>query len=92
MLVLSRRIQESVHLGDSIVVQVLSVKGDRVQLGFSAPREIGIWRSELTSPSSSQCTADAMTPRANLERSDAPVNKHSIKLDAMTVSARRQAS
>ena len=36
MLVLSRRVQQSVHISDSIVVRVLSIKGTRVQLGISA--------------------------------------------------------
>jgi carbon storage regulator len=47
MLVLTRRVQESVHISDSIVVQVLSIKGNRVQLGISACPEVRIARSEL---------------------------------------------
>lgn len=47
MLILSRKTAEQVQIGDEIVVTVLSMHGSRVRLGFSAPREISIRRSEL---------------------------------------------
>jgi carbon storage regulator len=47
VLVLSRRVDESVHLGDSIMVRILSIQGGHVRLGLIAPSEIRILRSEL---------------------------------------------
>ena len=47
MLVLSRREHERIRLGDSIVVTVVRVTGDRVRLGIEAPSEILILRQEL---------------------------------------------
>jgi carbon storage regulator len=47
MLVLSRRLGESIVIGRGIMVKVLRVKGDFVQLGIDAPKEIAIQRSEL---------------------------------------------
>jgi carbon storage regulator len=47
MLVLSRRESERIKLGDSIVVTVVKVSGDRVRLGIEAPRDIVILRKEL---------------------------------------------
>ena len=47
MLVLSRRESERIKLGDSIVVTVVQVAGDRVRLGIEAPSEILILRQEL---------------------------------------------
>lgn len=47
MLVLKRKLGESVMLGDEIEVQVLSVEGDTVKLGFTAPQHIQILRKEL---------------------------------------------
>lgn len=47
MLVLKRKVGEKIMLGDSIEVQVLSVEGDNVKLGFAAPRHIQILRKEL---------------------------------------------
>jgi len=47
MLVLKRKVGETVMIGDSIEVQVLSVEGDNVKLGFSAPGHVQILRKEL---------------------------------------------
>ena len=47
MLVLSRKVGETVIIGQEIVVTVLAIRGDRVRLGIEAPREVGIRRSEL---------------------------------------------
>lgn len=47
MLVLTRKSDESVILGDNIEVKVLAVRGDHVSLGFSAPMEMSINRKEV---------------------------------------------
>lgn len=47
MLVLTRRIGESVLIGDEIEVTLLDVKGDSVRLGIKAPRTTRIQRSEI---------------------------------------------
>jgi carbon storage regulator len=47
MLVLSRKHGESVVIGGGITVTVLKMKGNVVQLGFDAPKEVSIRRSEL---------------------------------------------
>ena len=47
MLVLSRRESERIKLGDSIVVTVVKVTGDRVRLGIEAPSDVLVLRSEL---------------------------------------------
>ncbi len=47
MLVLTRRVDESIVIRDDIVVTVLSVDGDRVKLGVQAPREVLVLRQEL---------------------------------------------
>lgn len=48
MLVLSRKIGESIVIGGGITVTVNKVKGNIVQLGIDAPREVSIRRSELS--------------------------------------------
>lgn len=48
MLVLLRKQNESIVIGDNIVVTVLSVKGGTVKLGFTAPNDVRIVRTELT--------------------------------------------
>ncbi len=47
MLVLTRKSDESVILGNSIEVKVLGIRGDQVSLGFTAPLEISIYRKEV---------------------------------------------
>jgi carbon storage regulator len=46
MLVLRRKVGERIIIGDSIEVTVLHVRGDKVRLGFTAPREVRVYREE----------------------------------------------
>ena len=47
MLVLSRRVGESIVIGDDIKVTVLEVRGDVVRVGVRAPRHVAVHREEL---------------------------------------------
>ena len=47
MLVLSRKVGESLVLGDGIVVRVVDIGGGRIRLGIEAPPQVYIRRSEL---------------------------------------------
>lgn len=47
MLVLSRRVGESVVIGDDVTVTVLEVRGDVVRIGIAAPRSVAVHRAEL---------------------------------------------
>ena len=47
MLVLSRQRDESIIIGDNVVVTVVDVRGDKVRLGIEAPREIPVHRREV---------------------------------------------
>jgi carbon storage regulator len=47
MLVLSRKVDESVIIGDGIEVVIVQIQGDRVRLGFRAPDEMRIDREEV---------------------------------------------
>ena len=47
MLVLSRRVGESVMIGDDVVVTVLDVRGEVVRIGIAAPRSVAVHREEL---------------------------------------------
>jgi carbon storage regulator CsrA len=47
MLVLARKIDESIQLGDDIVLKVISIDKGVVKLGIEAPKEVNIIRSEL---------------------------------------------
>ena len=47
MLVLSRRVGESVVVGDDITITVLEVRGDVIRVGIDAPRSVAVNRAEL---------------------------------------------
>lgn len=47
MLVLSRKINETICIGDAVTVTVVSVHGDKVKLGVEAPRDVPVHRSEV---------------------------------------------
>ena len=48
MLVLSRKTNESIVIGNNITVQILKVKGNTIRLGITAPRDVPVRRSELS--------------------------------------------
>ncbi|EKD88052.1 MAG: hypothetical protein ACD_35C00080G0011 [uncultured bacterium] len=54
MLVLSRRTNETIQIGDEIFITVLGVEGDKVKIGISAPREVTILRGEIVEALKSQ--------------------------------------
>ena len=47
MLILTRRVGETVMIGDEVTVTVLGVKGNQVRLGVNAPRSVAVHRQEI---------------------------------------------
>ena len=47
MLILTRRVGETIVVGDDITVTVLGVKGNQVRIGVSAPRDVAVHREEI---------------------------------------------
>ncbi|AIF68056.1 carbon storage regulator CsrA [Terribacillus saccharophilus] len=47
MLVLTRKVGESVKIGDDIELKVLSIDGEQIKIGIDAPKEIAIHRKEV---------------------------------------------
>ena len=47
MLILTRRIGETLMIGDKVVVNVLGVKGNQVRIGVEAPKDVSVHRSEI---------------------------------------------
>ena len=56
MLILTRKITQTILIGDDVTVTVLEVKGERVRLGINAPRETPINRQEILDAPSGRTT------------------------------------
>ena len=59
MLVLGRKSMERIQIGDSVVVTVLEIRGNKVRIGIDAPREIQVIRAELQDRTSDSAVGSA---------------------------------
>jgi carbon storage regulator len=62
MLILSRRIGESITIGNDIVVKVVAVNGNQIRLGITAPREVLVLREEIHDAMQDENRAAANAP------------------------------
>jgi carbon storage regulator len=68
MLVLSRRANQSIVVGDDIVITVLDIRGDQVRIGIRAPRHVTVHREEVHAQIRSENQAAAGVPSIDVAR------------------------
>ena len=75
MLILSRRTDESIVIGDEVTITILSVKGKQVRIGITAPPDVSVHREEIYQRIQSGEEAGGATSEkgtSDKERDDAP--------------------
>ncbi|QTD41183.1 carbon storage regulator CsrA [Sporosarcina sp. Te-1] len=65
MLVLSRKVNETIKIGDEIEIRIIEVKGDTIRIGIEAPKNVEILRGELVQ-SISETNTEAITLNKDL--------------------------
>ena len=71
MLILARRVGESLNIGDDIKITLLGIKGNQVRIGIDAPRDIHVHREEIYDKIKRE------TRKANRKNSDAVLDQAS---------------
>jgi carbon storage regulator len=67
MLVLSRRKGESIQISDNITITIVDIRGDKIQIGIKAPREVAVHRSEIA-----KLIEDKLKVKSNLVNPENP--------------------
>jgi carbon storage regulator len=62
MLILARRIGESIMIGDQVEISVVDIKGDQVKLGINAPSQVKVYRREVYAAIQEENRAAAAAP------------------------------
>lgn len=66
MLVLSRKTNQSIMIGDGIEIRIVDIKGDQVKIGINAPKQVAVYRKEVYDEIKSQNIAAAQAGSLDL--------------------------
>lgn len=90
MLVLTRKQQEKIQIGDNIVITVLRTKGNTVRLGIEAPKNVSVLRGELADRIGDEASANAES-ESKVAQPVASMAKHATKAATVDRTQRGQA-
>ncbi|MCL2181069.1 MAG: carbon storage regulator CsrA [Treponema sp.] len=72
MLILSRKIDEKVVIGDDITVSIIEIRGDQVRIGIDAPKKIKVYRQEvydaIKSENKAALNSGSVIPQVNFNK------------------------
>lgn len=87
MLILTRRVGETIVIGDDVIVTVLGIKGNQVRIGINAPKDVSVHREEIyqrIQQEKSPNAASSPAPAVEVQPAPAPVAATPVSAPAPT--------
>ena len=82
MLILTRRVGETVMIGDDVTITVLGVKGNQVRVGINAPKHVAVHREEIYERIKREQHPKKSWPRSPRPRSTRPACRRAARVAA----------